>query len=366
MSKTSHLFSQPENKHFIKSDSDFLDECNKRGIAVDNDFLIECQNQNLLNPIREFDEKREYPGETISIKTRYYDLFQILLVSEIYRRIKIFSDIRGKAAEIKNALSSYEKILPLLYDIRYFYQDEIYNYLSGGIAPPFKLSGEQLLKFNLDLLGLFKELKNDFKASDYLKKHKISKVELRDLRDKFYIDGCQDDPMNKWYPFLRTIRRVDRNKFKDVMGSVLLAHNYYIFAELLTYFYRDAFDDEIIDPESIFDLTGGKWRKRECEGCGKTIKIKNFDERFCFKCKKKAIETKEAKFVCANKKCGRPLLKFADGDEIINSIFVHTKKNREGSLTMITDTKLDYGRLTIYIPCECGKLNIFSIDKGWF
>jgi tetratricopeptide (TPR) repeat protein len=364
MKKIPQPLSQPENTHFVKWESYFLDECKKRNLGVNGLFLRECEKYNLLKPV--FEGEREivqYGKKKIKKRFPYYDLLQIPIVAEIRKRIENLSDIESRIEELKKAIKLYERALPLLYDIRYFYQDEISSHFSSGIAPPFNLSDEQLIKFNVDLIGLFEELKNDFKAVDYLKKHKITKKELRELRDKFYIDGHRDDPMVKWYPFLRTIRRIDDNKFKDVQGSVLLAHDYYILAEILTCLYRDAFDDEFIDPESIFDLTGGKWKKGKCANCHKEIKKMNHWEKYCLDCKREMTQTTEESFRC--RKCDEVLFRFVESDEAINKVFAGRKKSPENNLELITDVKLDYGRMKIMARCRCGELNMIIREKGW-
>lgn len=365
MKKNPQPFLQPENTFFIKWESNFLSECTKRDVRIDSSFLEECKKQNLLKPVFEGKQETfEYADEKIIRKSIYYDIFQIPIIAEIYKRINKFSDIKDKAVEIKDAIKSYEKILPLLYDTRYFYQDELYSSFSSGIAPPFKLSEEELKKFNLDLVGLFEELKGKFKAEKYLKKYKISEKELRELRDKFYIEGHRNDPMNKWYPFLRTIRRTDGDKFKNIEGSVLLAHDYYIFAELLTHLYKDAFGDKIINPEDIFDLTGGKWKKRNCLKCKKEIKITNFHEKYCIDCKREIAQTTEASFKC---ECGAILFRFVESDEVVNKVYSAHKKSAETNLDLITDVKLDYGKMKIMAQCgKCGKLNMITREMGWY
>lgn len=364
MKKNPQPFLRPENTFFIKWESSFLSECNRRDIRIDSSFLEECKKQNLLKPIFEGEQKTfEYAGEKITRKSIYYDIFQIPIISEIHKRISSYADIKNKAVEIKDAIKSYEKILPLLYDIRYFYQDELFSFFSSGIAPPFELSAKELKKFNLDLIGLFEELKDKFKAEKYLKKYDISEKELLELRESFYIEGHKIDPMRKWYPFLRSIRQMDTDKFKRVEGSVLLAHDYYVFAELLTYLYKDAFKIDIIDPEDMFDLTGGKWKKKACEKCGKKIKIMNNDEKYCIDCKREIAKTTEASLRCSNPECQEILFRFIEGDEVVNSVFPQRKK----PLDLITDIKIDYGKIKIMAQCpKCGRLNIISREKGWF
>ena len=354
MSKNPHQLPQPENTFFIKWESNFLSECERRGLKINSDFLNKCKRLNLLKPVFEGEEeKRQYGKTTIRKKSIYYDLFQEKL-----------SDIENDADSIKKAIAPYERSLPLLYDIRYFYQDEIYSFYSGGIAPPFKLSNEELKKFHLDFVGFFDELKSKFEAEKYLNKHDISKEELKKMRDKLYIDGQWGDPTSKWYPFLRTIRKADSDKFKDLKGSVLLAHDYYILAEILTYFYRDIFEDEIIDPESIFDLTGGKWRKRQCLKCNKEIKIMNLHEKYCIDCKREIAQTTKSSFKC---ECGTTLFRFVESDEAFNKIYSSNKKYKETNLDLVAGTKLDYGRMKIIAQCgKCGKSNLITREKGWY
>jgi len=348
MNKNSSLF----NSHYLRKEKDFIQECRKRDLYFDVDFLEECKNQFSLKPVLRTE------GQS------YYDIFQIPVVAKIYRQVRKFSEIKEKVKEIKKTLQSLETILPLLYEIRYFYQDELYNMLTTGIIPPFKLTEEEVRFFDRKFTEIFNNSKSKYKPRDLLKKYRLNKKDLLEIRSNLFHEGYFIDPMAKWYSFLKTIRIEDRDKFKRVEKSVLLAHDYYLLAELITLFYRDAIGDEIIDPEDMFDLTGGKWKFKNCEGCGKKIRIKNHREKYCLSCKRKIVAGDGVKSKCY--KCGKPFYKYIDGDEMVNKFFKGSRKSKESGFDTVTNVKLHYGRMTVYTQCECGAFNYYTLEKGWF
>ena len=348
MNENSSLF----ESHYLRRSKDFVSECDKRNLRFDNDFLIECKKYSLLSPVLEYKNDE------------YYDLFQIAIVGVIYDKIKIFSDIATKAEEIKKSISELEQILPLLYEIRYFYQDKMHGFITTGIIPPFKLTEEEIIQFSNKVAEIFDNAKDKYKPANYLAKYNLTKERLWEIRDNIFREGRQIDPMVKWYPFIRTIRQTDTRKFDDIKKVVLLAHDYYIIAELLTFFYRDATGEDILDPEDMSDLSGGKWKIKKCEECGITIKISNHTEKYCTACKVKFVEGEGIKSRCY--KCDKPLYKYVDGDEMVNKYFKSNRKKIETKLDTITNVKLSYGKMTVYTRCECGALNYKEIEKGWF
>lgn len=291
-----------------------------------------------------------------------YDTFQITVVGKIYNQINSFAEIEEKADKIKKSLKSLETVLPLLYEVRYFYQDKLYNMITSGIVPPFKLTDDEVMFFDRKFAEIFRASKPKYKPKEILNKYKLDKKDLYDLRDIIFHDGLFRDPMAKWYHFLKTIRIEDRQKFDRIEKSVLLAHDYYILAELITLFYRDAIGEDIIDPEDMTDLTGGKWKYRTCENCKKKMRIVNHRQKLCTKCRTRFAHSKGVRYRCD--KCGQPLLKYADGAEILNKIF--TGKRKPNKKETVSSINLLYGKIRVFIQCDCGKLNHFEIDKGWF
>jgi hypothetical protein len=251
--------------------------------------------------------------------------------------------------------------LPLLYDIRYFYQSKINGSITTGIIPPFELTDEEVLFFHSKFVEIFDNSKSKYKPKSYLKKYNFEPKELWELRSDIFFEGYQIDPMAKWYTFIRTVRLSDYNKFEKITKVVRLAHDYYVLAELLTFFYIDAVDDKIFDPIDMFD--GGKWRIGKCTECGREIKTQSSREKYCKSCKRKIVAGEGTKYKCY--KCGKSFYKYVDGDEMVNKPFKNSKKSKDAVTETVTNVKLDYGRMTVYTQCECGALNYTTLEKGW-
>lgn len=347
MHKNSSLF----ETHYLRSERGFISECRKRNLHFDTKLLSECQKHALLLPVLEINGEAQY------------DTFQISLVAKILNKVSKLSDIEEKLEDIKTSTAGIERVLPLLYQVRYFYQEDIYSFRSSGILPPFKMNREQAVAFSSNFAEFFYDALKKYKPKQYLKGLGLDKKEFVEIRNSLFISGHNIDPMAKWYPFIRTIRLADDGKFKLIEKEVLLAHDFYILAELLTLFYRDAIGQDILDPEDIFDGRGGKWRLKDCEECGQEMRAKNAREKYCLSCKRKIAEREGVTSKCS--KCSKPFYKYVDGDEMVNKPFKSNRKKVGGSDT-VTKVKLHYGRVVIYTMCECGTLNYEVIEKGWF
>ena len=349
MHKNSSLY----ERHYLKDSKEFIEECRKRNLRFELDFLRECKKYSLLKPVIKVE------------KVDYYDTFQVCIAAKIYNKIYKISEIGKKTDEIKKTIANIERVLPLLYTIRYFYQDKIQSFITGSILPPFPLTADEVSKFSILFPTIFYNAKKKYRAKKYLKKYPFEKQELWDIRDDIFHEGYDIDPMAKWYPFIKTVRVSDGNKFEKITKVVLLAHDYYILAELLTLFYRDAIADDIFDPIDMFD--GGKWRLGKCKECGRETKVNSSRNEYCPSCKKKIVAGQGVKSKCY--KCGKPFYKYIDGAEMVTKHFKSNKKygkkyGPEGSET-VTNVQLKYGKAVIYTQCECGALNYQTIDKGW-
>lgn len=292
-----------------------------------------------------------------------YDIFQIPLVAKILKQTRKLSDIEEKLESIKVSLAGIERVLPLLYQVRYFYQEDIHSFRSSGILPPFEMDEEQVTAFSTDFAKFFYDALKNYKPKQYLKELGLDKEELVEIRDDLFISGHIIDPMARWYPFIRTIRLADDAKFKLIEKEVLLAHDFYILAELLTLFYRDAIGKDILDPEDIFDGRAGKWKFKDCQECGQEMRAKNLREKYCLSCKRKIAAGEGVTSKCSS--CNKSFYKYVDGDEMVNKPFKNNKKKGNNSET-VTKAKLHYGRMVVYTMCECGKLNYEVTEKGWF
>ena len=348
MHKNSLLF----ETHYLRNERRFISECQKRNLNIDTHFLKEYQKYSLFQPVLEVD------GES------YYDAFQIPLVASIYNRAKNpFKEIDGRVAEIKASLRSIESVLPLLYQIRYFYHHKIHSFLTSGILPPFRLTKEQEKAYSSKFTEIFYDALKKYKPKKYLENFKLSGKELMECRDAIFLSGYNIDPMAKWYPFIRTIRLADEDKFKLIEKETLLAHDFYILAEILTFFYRDAVGIDILDPEDIFDGRAGKWKFKNCQECNREMRVKNHREKYCSFCKKKIVERNGVTSKCY--KCKKPFYKYVDGDEMVNKPFNSNRKPKMSSFDTVTKVKLYYGKVVVYTQCECGALNYETIEKGW-
>lgn len=349
MHKNSSLF----ETHYLRSERSFVSECRKRNLHFDASFLKECQKHSLLLPVLEINGQSQY------------DTFQIPLVAKILNKARRLSDIKEKLEDLRTSVAGIERVLPLLYQVRYFYQEDIYSFRSSGILPPFKMNEEQVIAFSTDFAKFFYDALKRYKPKQYLKDLGLDKKELVEIRDSLFISGHNIDPMAKWYSFIRTIRLADDSKFKLIEKEVLLAHDFYILSELLTLFYRDAIGKDILDPEDIFDGRAGKWKLKDCQECGREMRINNAREKYCLSCKRKIAERDGVTSMCSNKECKKPFYKYVDGDEMVNKPFKSNRKKASSSET-VTKAKLHYGRMVIYTMCECGTLNYEVTEKGWF
>lgn len=352
----------PNNPHsfsslYRKLESRFIDECQKRGLQIDSTTLLKFKERNLLSPIFESVSQQKKDA------TPYYDLFQIPLVSELVRKTADGQGREKTQAYQQEISDSFKVILPLLYDIRYFYQDKLYNFLTPEIMPPFPLPSSEERFFHSNFAEIFKKAKEGYVAQKYLAKHPLTPQELITFRDKIFFQGSSIDPMEHWYVFLRTIRVMDSDKFSRVKGSVLLAHDYYILAEILTYFYKDAFDRNILEPEDIFNGHTGTLKQETCDQCGESFARKTKQEKYCRKCKPVIAKTTKGGVKCF--KCNTVLFGFADGDEFINRVFSGGKKFTHET-DMITDVQLNYGKMTAFARCRCRTINRIEVEKGWF
>lgn len=339
---------------YLRTNTSFIRECRKRNLIINKEFLKKCKEWNLFRPVLTTKEGVEL-----------YDTYQIPLVARIYKKAKTFTELEENLELIKGSLFDIETVLPLLYKIRYYYQDELSNIQSAGVLPPFKLTKKQAQTYSNNFEEIYEEALKTYEPAQYLKDSGLTEEDIINIRDRIFIAGHIIDPIDRWYPFIRTVRQNDYQKFKKIEKEVLLAHDYYILAEILTYFYRQATGKKALDPEDIFDGRGGKWKIKNCELCKKEIKVKNIQEKYCTTCKKKIAREQGVTYKCY--KCEKPFYKYIDGDEMINKPFSAKKKkgvSKEAEVTTLV--KVQYGRTVIYTQCDCGALNFQILEKGWF
>lgn len=340
---------------FVKSQSAFIRECRKRNIRIEKKQLEEWEKLGVLKPVLN--------GEN----GWFYDTFQIPIVALLLEEKK-FLNVSGLEIDVKRTkkyIEKIEQVLPLLYQIRYYYQGELFGLHSSGVLPPFKLTKEQAKHYNQDFPKVYYDALKRYKPKEYSEQLGLTANAILKTRDEIYIQGYRFDSLPKWYPFMRMVRKTDNWKFTSLVeNEVLLAHDFYILAEILTYFYRDLTGKEPLDPEDIFDGRGGSWKKRGCQKCGKEMKVGSSRERYCPRCKRNIIHNDGVTSKCY--KCGKPLYKYVDGDEMANKPFKTGKKLAKNRPDVITQVKLHYGKATVYTQCECGALNYEPLEKGWF
>lgn len=327
------------------SESNLIRACKKRWLRIKKEDLAEWKISQLVPTVTNSIHQTE---KQINI----YDISQIVTVKLALKGEKEF-------------LSTLNRILPFLWNIRYFYQDEVFGFVSSALPPPLELSEEEKMEFRLNPRVTQERLKEIFIPHDWLEKHELSREAIKNTRDQLIRFGHWIDPMKNWYSFLKTIRLEDPNKFKWVEGDVLLAHDFYLLAEILTLFYKDCFG-EIIDPEDMYDGRGGSWKKHICEACKQEYKAKNVTEKYCEECKLKIINGGEVSIICT---CGEKLVKLADGDIFYNKTFYKKAKtfsvDGRKSAPVGIYTKLLYGKMLFNAKCECGNSQIMTFDKGW-
>lgn len=344
--------------YYLRSASRFIAECKKRNLRIKADFLLDCAKSGFLKPVILIDEEP------------YYDLFQIPLVAEILEEtdhgIKSFRMVQKS---LKERLACFEQMLPLLYEVRYFYFHDMYSFVTTGVLPPFEMTEEEAKKYVGNWSEMYYHYLEKYKPKEFAKKLKVKKKPVREASHDIFIKGYRIDPIPRWYPLVKTIRSVDYDKFKLLEGKALLAHDYYAQAEILFFFYQDAFGTDIIAPEDIFDGRIGQWKIKKCQKCNKETKVKNSGQKYCQFCQKTIANSKGVTFKCG--KCGKPFYKYVDGDEVVDKptrpVSKDEKHGRSSSLgEIITITRLGYGRMVVMAQCSCGRFNREIVEKGWY
>lgn len=193
-------------------------------------------------------------------------------------------------------------------------------------------------------------------------KDSLTEKELLGMRNQLMMFGSENDPMHGWYPFIRNMRRLEPFHFQQITGPVLIAHDFYIAAELLTWLHNYIFGAAILEPE---DVLGGDWRTRECQRChNTTTKMRSHDseERYCDTCKE-ALRKKSGvrDVICANTNCNTSLTRLTDGHRFFNQIS-HNHKKFEYTMDLV----LAYGKIQVDLKCgNCGTVTRAELRNGW-
>lgn len=347
--------------YYLRSTTQFINECKKRGLKITADFLKECAEKRLLKPV------------IFVKKAPYYDLFQIPIVSEILTVTSYeMESIDVVQKSLKKRLASFEQTLPLLYQVRYFYFREMFSFTTSGILPPSEITEEQAKGYSDKFPEIYDDLLKSYVSQKFVETFKMDKRKVEEASHNIFIKGHRVDPIPNWYSLAKAIRSTDYNKFKLLQGKALLAHDYYIQAEILFLFYKDAFGAEIIAPEDILDGRVGRWKVKKCEKCGKETKVANGLQKYCQSCQKDIGNDQGATFKCINPDCGKSFYKYVDGDEVFDKPFSAVTSNQKyrrtptSTIKTTTITRLQYGKMIVMVQCSCGTFNREVIEKGWY
>lgn len=343
----------PQNRIeiFLLSRKDFISHCTERGIYLDDDLLSYYVKNNFLSPV------------TIEDGEEYYDPLQIYHINQIenYRHSileltpenkKSWQDVLDNNKErLFRNFEGFLAVMKLLQAVRYYYLPQLAGVLSirNYITTPEIWAAE----------------KEKFDPKPFVKKLRLTVEEIENWRIKLVsdADGTHPFKFSDWYHFLKNLRHRDHQKYDLIKGTVLLAQDFYIMAEMLTLVLEKISDKKVIPVDTIFDLTGGKWREKNCEVCGTIFQRRANGERYCGNCKKDVSKTLAGAWRCENKDCKSVLYKFIDNNELLNNILLGHK----GGSQTETYARLEYGLLTLAVTCgRCGKKNFKQLRQGWW
>lgn len=353
-----HQNSSLYETYYLRSTRNFIDECQKRGLKITPDFLEECAQNGFIKPV------------ILKDKMPYYDLFQVPLVAEVLAATNYGVKSVAMAKKLlKTRLACFEKTLPLLYQVRYFYFRKMFRFISSQVLPPYPITKEQAKNY----LDTFSEIYYDFckkyKPLEFAEKYKLDKRLVQETSHDIFVKGHIIDPVPDLYTFIRAIRRTDSDKLKHLKGKALLAQDYYIQAEMLQLFYKDAFGEDILALEDVFDGRAGQWKIRKCKRCERDMKIENSRQKYCRSCRVVIANNKKVTFKCGG--CGKAFYNYVDGDEVVDHPIRYKSKDERYGRKLpagetITITRLEYGRMIVMAQCSCGRFNREVIEKGWY
>jgi hypothetical protein len=365
-----------QNQHYLLSAEKFIKYSQKRDIRINIPHLDYYKKKRLISPI------------LTKGGIDYYDPFQIYIIGEIektrLRSLELPIKIKHKGKNIVFESKTWErkiqdnldvlqgffknysrKILPFLISVRYYYLPLVTGCFSVRNVYPIPFPEKEPRLWGEEAEKRWEKDKENFNPKSILKKFNLSVEEIDNWRITIFAHGEKIDPLGNvdWYAFLKNLCLKDLFKYEKLRGVALLAQDYYQIAELLTIALKKITKKKPVELKDVFDLTGGKWKERKCENCGKLFRIKNWQERYCENCKKEISDTMPYKgaWRCKNKECGRVLYRYLDRNEIVNNLFYQAKKSGQ----IKTYVRLEYGLLTLICICGCGEKNVKQFDYGW-
>ncbi|HXG13553.1 MAG TPA: TOPRIM nucleotidyl transferase/hydrolase domain-containing protein [Candidatus Nitrosotenuis sp.] len=232
--------------------------------AFYKDKFVEFPKKGDYEPWSNFHEKDKFHDK----KLIFYHSFQILQIQNILRHKKfsftyydshtdediqkIVSRIKDSREWNKKSFSQWPKsqienigLLMLL--------EEPYRYQSfASMTTPLFRKGDGFKAW-------VRWRKTKFSAHKLLKESGLTVEQVKKLYNHFAIDGHHLDPLERWYDLTRIMRRSVTDKLK---GEALLAQFYYKICRMLGHFIYDLTKEIMPEPDTIFDASGGEWKKR--------------------------------------------------------------------------------------------------------
>ncbi len=333
---------------------------NDRGIAISQKLLNFYQSFDYAKPICQDDGKDYYDQ---------YQIYEIALLDIAVKNTinsvmlhqsgqeKQFKEIISYPFQsndfLRNKVKRFWNFLPLLLELRYYYLPEVLGFATLKI---FNFDGE----YKPQTYEEWESDRDSYDAASLLSELSLNPEDIDVFRLDLLSIAHQIDPADSWYVFIRKLRRLHNYDFKRIKGNLRLAHDLYQMAEMLTKFLEKATGKDWVQPEDMFDLTGGRWKDGYCLNCGNKFREKVMKEKFCNDCKGKMIATTVGSWKC--KKCDKVLLKYVDANEIFNEMFHTAGKGQKKGLYI----NIEYGLVSLSVECSsCSTVNNKQISHGW-
>ena len=336
--------------------------CKDRKILFSDKLLDLYEDKNIFEPIYKENNKKYYEPFQIVILGSLDKWIKGSLLSYIYPNNQFNIDSCSDEFKKKIFVSNFNKILPLLIELRYYYLPDLEMTITLKKYPVLDKDNKIVNWKPKD----WEDWEKDRKSEDVKKLFKKYSIKVKFLKD-FICDlvalAENIDPAKKWYSLIKRIRKTDNQKFKQLSGDILLAYDYYTIAEILTLFLKDTTNINVLDVDSYSDMGGGKWKIKICSECGKEFKPLSSRENFCDKCKDKLFKQDFATWKC--KKCGTKLSKYYDGVEMLSNVY-DNKRTKGKDRRLLVSSKVIYGKVLLTAKCgKCDRINYKYLDIGW-
>jgi hypothetical protein len=204
--------------------------------ALRDEGLLIQPNRQPFHPWRESRDLQAYFGDKITIAT-YYHLYQILHIYWLKRKIIVQKRWRQESEDewvediriLANQLSRHWDFTQELYDY------DVLVALFLAIQNRYRPSAVDILR-NYANIKQYTSYVEHFSAQAVLNDVPISLEALRTWRSVLHQQGREIDPLSEWRDL---VGYVGGQKQQKLRGSALLAHEFYIMAEMVSSFLED-------------------------------------------------------------------------------------------------------------------------------